>query len=166
MEFTKKTEEVKQIKPLHAMTSLELRDVEGETKGLWEKYKHCMVGEKVFAENLPYYKPTHKLLLDTLEAEHHLRRLPDWKKDYRDYIPTVMGFWILRALYKYNEVIHLLDDRLEFRNQKTVEQFAKLRAIKAHNGSMVGVLPKIASQGHLRASGGILDELTDSECPI
>lgn len=91
------TVETKQKKSLHMMTVSELQTVVRETKSTYNQYRHCFQGDKVYVQNLPYYNPINSILLDTLEAQNHIRRCDDWE-NHRYYVANLNGALILRSL--------------------------------------------------------------------
>jgi len=141
-------EEVVKPKMFREMTTQELKEVVQENKFVYDKYKHCYTGDKVFVENIPMQKPVYIRLLDTLEAEGHIRRLQDLGSS-RSYVPNQFGLHIIRSIYKYLEAQWYIQ---EHRNYYDKQEFTNT--------------PNLPLKGKIGSLKGIVSELDISDCPI
>ena len=144
------TEEVVQPKNIREMTTSELKEVIQENKFVYDKYKHCYTGDKVFVENIPMQKPVYIRLLDTWEAEGLIRRVQDLGV-VRSYVPSQLGLITIRSLYKYNEAQWYIQEHRNYYEKQVSKEFTNTN---------------LSLKGKIGSLKGIVSELDISDCPI
>lgn len=163
MKAREEVEEKKEIKPIHSMTTQELKDVIRENKGIYEKYKPYLKGKCVWAMNLPFYNPTHLALLNELESNNLIRRDTDWNENTRYYVANQLGLWALRGLYQYREAVCQYKERVAYAKQKELNLIDDLVGSNTKDKEKVANINQDTLQGEYEPNNSILEEV---EAPL